>query len=368
MANEHLPANKKQALDEELLLGDRDYDALATRYGVSKIFILRASRDLGIRAGNSDEALARYSTLGKQIIAAFGRSEQPDETALIAESGFTMQFVKRTIAHAKAELSSPEQSNDGLTESADTIEVETVEDVFPDTGPELYDGRMFTVVFAPNPTGSRYPVRDYLREMYTTGSHHRLRAKELRTIITTYADTGRATSDSIHALSGGSNRTLLAGLREFRVFKHRLYFVVATVASHAVDHAYCVLLSAHEKKADLPQSREHERANRNYEAWVNSVTTKTRRVKNPPDDMNWNEIDSAGEVQLNLIKLMQDLQAVVRDAMHRDGVSYRDLGDLIDTTEDGVERILWDTSVPLSEVVKAATALGVQLGGRETES
>lgn len=102
MANEHLPANKKQALDEELLLGDRDYDALATRYGVSKIFILRASRDLGIRAGNSDEALARYSTLGKQIIAAFGRSEQPDETALIAESGFPL--TEHLMASAAASL------------------------------------------------------------------------------------------------------------------------------------------------------------------------------------------------------------------------------------------------------------------------
>jgi hypothetical protein len=370
---DRLSAHARRALDETLLLGESNYDDIASNFGVSRAFVLRAKIDLHI-GESADEALDRFNALQVALRASLTEGSRPDVNALAKRFWFAASVVSRELALIKTEILALKPLDDDLVESSETLVASeerpsvawpSVTSVFPDS-PLFCRGAFSDVVFAPNPSMSKLPVREYLVKLYEVGGQMRQRALELEETIKRYAEEGVVHPDSIQNL-GNVGKTSLA---EFRTWKHRVYFKLVTLvdANSPDGRRTCVLLSAHEKKRDDTKPEELERAIRNYEAWVNSLTTD-RRVKNMkrnPDDISyWRPLSDAEEVDLDVVRLMQDLQGVVRDAMRRDGVTVAQVAEALKTTEQRIETVLWDTSARIHDLLAVAHVLGVKLGGHE---
>lgn len=354
-----LPSPKRRDLDERLLLGERDYTALANEFGVSTRFVFNAATELGTRFDH-EAALRRYSELEDLITKEVLEGNEPDVDDLVVKLQFPKSLVKREIARVKSILTEPRQVDAETTAPVETLRSESP--FAADIGPDFYRGRQSKVVFAPNPTKSRYPALDFLAEMYDAGGEPKARALALRAMVQAMADGGSRPAESTRYIH-------MCNIIEFKVFKFRLFAKPVTLEDEHGERRVIVLLGGCTKKRDKSDEGEFRRAERNYVSWIDTLEEGTR-VKNPkgrrrnPEDIDWNKVDQDNAVQMCVIRLVLDIQAVLRDVMAREGIDMAQLASHLHTTEANVERTLWDVA-PLERLAKVANALGVTLGARE---
>lgn len=351
-----LQGASRRALDMDVILNDVvDVNVLAKRHGVTPSYAYHAIQALGDLA----TVLERYSSLEDELRRLIAAGDKPDDRALADRYGFREpKFVSRESAHLRSEIAAPPKAPKTVTKPTESIRTE-FEASSDDT---FYKGSWADVVFARSLSGTRMPAQEYLQGLYDEGGESRQRALEFRADIRRYADGGGASRDNLKPLRGS------CGFMEFKTFKHRIICRLVQVEDRSGEaRRILVLLSSFSKKRDDTDAREIERADALYSAWAEGVARGGRKVKRNPEGPAsfWRQVDDAESVRLATIRLMQDIQAVVREAMRRDGLGVPALADALGIDDDEAEAILWDTSMPLEDVVAVAILLGVELGARE---
>lgn len=359
VGRDRLPGPERRDMEEEILLGNVDVDDLSRRYDAARLLVVRTIRDL---TGAGGDPLGRWSAMCTQARHLLAQGVTPDDKALGQAHGFPPFVVAREVAHIKAQASQPEPS---APEAATPAETVVASDPFADVGPVWLRGDHADVVFAHSTGGSRRPALEYLSGMFATGGAHRQRAIEFQENVFRFATTGWVPRDNLEKFK----RTRLLA---FRVFKHRLYCRLVTVedAASGQRRRMLVLLSAHEKKQDRTPREETDRAHAIYEAWAARMEGQGHGLSSNPEEPDPLQAirDGAPDlVESATVRLMQDLQAIVRDAMRREGMNEETLARSMGVTREDVEQILWDTTTPLARLVQAAVAAGISLGGREAE-